>query len=180
VVVSRYALIRAGLTAMIETRPDRAVLVDAAMVDGGAAAPDVAVCDLACAANGADSDPLTLFSRLPVVGLTREGQPHLVDRAREAGVTCVVSEHVTPDRLLDALEESVAASPVRRRTTAPALTGRELDVLRLVAAGQTNKQIADRLYVSINTVKTHLKSTYRLIGAESRTQAVLWAVNHGL
>ncbi len=60
------------------------------------------------------------------------------------------------------------------------LTPRETDVLGLVASGQTNAEIALSLFLSINSVKTYIRSGYRKIGVERRSQAVLWAVQHGL
>jgi DNA-binding NarL/FixJ family response regulator len=60
------------------------------------------------------------------------------------------------------------------------LTPRQLDVLRLIASGLTNPQIADRLYVTINTVKTYIREGYRKIGVTRRSQAVIWAKEHGL
>ena len=60
------------------------------------------------------------------------------------------------------------------------LTQREIDVLRLVARGLTNQEIAARLYLSLNTVKSYIRYGYRKIGAERRSQAVIWAERHGL
>ena len=60
------------------------------------------------------------------------------------------------------------------------LTGRERDVLELVAAGLPNKLIARRLGISEKTVKTHLTSVFRRIGVDDRTQAAIWAREHGL
>jgi len=51
-------------------------------------------------------------------------------------------------------------------------SGRELEILRLVAAGKSNRQIASELFVSVGTVKTHLNNLYRKLDARSRTQAV--------
>jgi DNA-binding CsgD family transcriptional regulator len=56
------------------------------------------------------------------------------------------------------------------------LAPRELEVLRLVSLGLTNEQIADQLFLSINTIKTYVRSGYRKIGATSRAQAVRWAL----
>ena len=53
-------------------------------------------------------------------------------------------------------------------------------VLELIAAGLSNHQIAATLYVSINTVKTYVRTAYRRIGVKSRSQAVIWAVRQGL
>lgn len=56
------------------------------------------------------------------------------------------------------------------------LSAREREVLLLVATGSTNQEVADTLYVSLNTVKTYLRTAYRKIGVSRRSQAVLWAV----
>ena len=60
----------------------------------------------------------------------------------------------------------------------PELTGREQEVLRLVAAGDSNKHIARKLGITERTVKSHLTSVYSAIGVTSRTQAALWATQH--
>lgn len=60
------------------------------------------------------------------------------------------------------------------------LSGRETDVVVLIAAGLTNHEIAENLYLSVNSVKTYIRSAYRKMGVSRRTQAVLWASEHGL
>ena len=60
------------------------------------------------------------------------------------------------------------------------LSARESEVLCLIAQGLSNQEIADRAYLSINSVKTYIRSAYRKIGVERRTQAVLWATRNGL
>ena len=182
VVVSRYPLIRAGIATLIRTWPDRAIVVDASADDGHLVDQDVAVFDLAGLAGCHDSDlPHIVTSQMPVVALARDGRSDLTQRAHALGVTIMVPEDVTPNRLLDALEDAVATSPVkRRRNTSVSLTGREAEILRLVAMGLTNQQIAGQLNLSPNTVKTHVRTAYKQIGAKSRAQAVIWAVHHGL
>jgi len=64
--------------------------------------------------------------------------------------------------------------------TADDLTNREVDVVTLVTNGLSNQEIADRLYLSINSVKTYIRSAYRKIGATSRSQAVIWGVRNGM
>ena len=67
-----------------------------------------------------------------------------------------------------------------REVREPELTGREREVLALVAAGMPNKRIAMRLEISEKTVKAHLTRVYERIGVSDRTQAALWAPEHGI
>ncbi len=62
----------------------------------------------------------------------------------------------------------------------PDLTERERDVLELVTNGYSNAEISELLYVSINSVKTYIRSSYRKIGARTRPHAIIWGVRHGL
>lgn len=67
-----------------------------------------------------------------------------------------------------------------RAETAWPLTDRETEVLTLIATGLSNQEITDRLHLSINSVKSYIRSVYGKIEVSSRSQAVLWAVRHGL
>jgi DNA-binding NarL/FixJ family response regulator len=60
------------------------------------------------------------------------------------------------------------------------LSEREIEVLRLIGTGVTNHEVADRMFLSINTVKSYIRSAYRKIGLTSRSQAVIWAIDHGI
>ena len=59
------------------------------------------------------------------------------------------------------------------------LTDRESEILALITQGKSNTEVATLTYLSPNTVKSYIRNIYRKIGAASRTQAVLWGVNHG-
>jgi DNA-binding NarL/FixJ family response regulator len=59
------------------------------------------------------------------------------------------------------------------------LSPRESSVLALITAGLANQDIADQLYLSVNSVKTYIRSAYRKIGVTCRSQAVAWAMQHG-
>jgi len=59
------------------------------------------------------------------------------------------------------------------------LSRRESDVLGMVTQGLSNQDIAETLYLSISSVKTYIRSTYRKMGVASRSQAVWWAIQHG-
>ena len=78
----------------------------------------------------------------------------------------------------DAPPPTAATAP--RQTYPAGLTGREVEVLRLVAEGLSNAQVAERLYLSPRTVDQHLRSIYNKLGVSSRTAAARFAVDHGL
>jgi DNA-binding CsgD family transcriptional regulator len=93
------------------------------------------------------------------------------------------------DEVLDAIVGFVSTGAVPQRSSRPVrppapdvhgLTARELDVLRLIAGGDTNAEIADRLKVSIHTVERHVANLYRKIDARGRADATAFAVRRGL
>jgi DNA-binding CsgD family transcriptional regulator len=78
---------------------------------------------------------------------------------------------------------AIVEAAARRAPAGPdlvGLTGREVEVLELIAEGLTNQEIADRVYISINSVKTYIRSAYRKIGVNSRSQAAVWGLQHGI
>lgn len=95
---------------------------------------------------------------------------------------------VTGARLLPILERAAAGrstpdqhvgTPREALHQRYGLTERELDILILIGTGLTNQQVADLEYLSINTVKSYIRTAYSKIGATSRSHAVLWVVTHG-
>lgn len=83
------------------------------------------------------------------------------------------------------LDHPPAAGPALRAVpTSTAASGplsvRESDMVAMIAQGMSNQEIAEATYLSINSVKTYIRAAYRKMGVTSRTQAVLWAVSHGL
>jgi DNA-binding NarL/FixJ family response regulator len=184
-VISRYALIRTGLTSLIHAAPGRAVVVDAAERDGHLRHLDVVVYDLAGLTGGENVDDLRhlLHARLPVVGLVRDRRADLADGAHVLGLRSVVSEQISSEELIEHLERAAGRTVLARRLRQPhgaALTERERNVLRLVATGLSNQQIADQLYLSINSVKTYVRTAYKKINATTRAEAVIWAIRYGL
>ena len=86
----------------------------------------------------------------------------------------VLIDPVIARRLMASLRETRGHDPISE------LTSRELDVLRLVASGKPNKQIAAELAISERTARTHVSGILRKLHLSSRTQAALWAVREGL
>ncbi len=112
-------------------------------------------------------------------------------RAVEAGAAGYLLKDAPPEALVDAVHRAAAGETVlapvvaerlvtRMRSPAPALSGRELEVLTQVAAGASNRQIAKSLVVSEATVKSHLVHIFTKLGVDSRTAAVAAARDAGM
>jgi DNA-binding NarL/FixJ family response regulator len=119
-------------------------------------------------------------------------RPDVVDDARREGAVAFLSKELREDELGAALRAiraghrnrflvqpfSAPEPPVQTRPGG--LTEREYDVIELVTQGLTNDEVAQRLFLSVNSVKSYIRSGYRKIGATRRSQAVLWGVQHGM
>lgn len=189
-VVSPHGLVRAGLTQLLSLDPARARVV--ATQDAGTDLPahDVVVYDLAGShAQAGGLRGLLASTTMPVVVLATGADPDMETRLSAQGVAGLVTMNVTVDALLCCLESAAAgprtsAAELRGRSRQAAsrtgLTERELVILEQIAAGKSNDQIASDLFLSINTIKTNIRSAYRRIGVTSPSQAVLWGVGHDL
>ena len=114
-----------------------------------------------------------------------------VERAMLGGADGYLAKGLPAVELIAALEKVHAGERIVALDLAPpgvepqaprviGLTPRETHVVALIAAGAPNKKIARQLGLSMNTVKSHIRTAYRAMGVTSRTQAVLWAVEHGV
>jgi len=81
---------------------------------------------------------------------------------------------------IDELPRGFVAEPAQTAKRRSTLTGRQLDVLRLIGKGLANKEIAERLRIAQDTVKQHARAVYAILGVSSRTQAVSVAARRGL
>ncbi|HMM94964.1 MAG: response regulator transcription factor [Micrococcales bacterium] len=115
----------------------------------------------------------------------------LARAALERGASGYLSKGMPAEELVAALERVHAGEQVTDRTEwsddgsgdwpgrAEGLSAREAEILALITQGLRNEDIARRTYLSINSVKSYIRSAYRKIGVERRAQAVLWGVQHG-
>ena len=121
-----------------------------------------------------------------IVVLTLEDSPARVHAALTAGADAYVLKAAHPDDLATAVRQSfthsmyLAAPPAGLPHETTPLTSREVEILRLVAEGYSNRRLAELLSVSEPTVKFHLTNVYRKLGVGNRTEASRWAQRHGL
>ena len=189
-VISRHELTRAGLTQLIQFDPDRAIVVGAGTAVSRPTMTSRSTTWLTARPPRTASFDASSRASTAVVALLAEFRADVAECVLAMGVADVMSMDVTAESLLERLERAaegrrIAPAAVRRHARdaarlAAGLTEREVAVLELIAAGLSNHQIAAELYVSINTVKTYVRTAYRRIGVTSRSQAVIWAMRQGL
>ena len=199
------ATVRHGLRLLIDSQADMKVISEAS--DGRGAIqsaitlkPDVVVMDISMpgmnglAATRALKEQLP---RIPIVTLTRHGDDAYVQELLRAGVSGYVLKQSAPTELLQAIRAAAAGgqyldSTLTARVTArllgradkvskPAatLSERESEVLRLIASGYSNKEIAGRLSLSVKTVEAHKANAMRKLGLRGRIDIVKYAVLQG-
>ncbi len=128
-----------------------------------------------------------------VAVFTWNHHPGLVDEVLVGGVAGYLGKNLTAAQLGRALRavhegQSVVAPPLPGASAqgmatpseADMLTTRERETLALIATGRSNDEIAQEMRISLNSVKSYIRSAYRKTGVQSRSQAVLWAVTHGV
>jgi DNA-binding NarL/FixJ family response regulator len=208
-VVDDHEVVRRGLLAFLDSEPDIDVLGQAAggmealdllaSMDAEGRRPDVIVMDLQMAPiDGIEStrQVRALYHDVEVVALTSFAEEERVHAALEAGASGYLLKDSDADDVAAAVRAAhrgeLQLDPVIARRLMSSLragrgdeppselTSRELDVLRLVAAGKPNKQIAAELAISERTARTHVSRILRKLHLSSRTQAALWAVREGL
>jgi DNA-binding NarL/FixJ family response regulator len=201
-VADDHAVVRSGLGQLLATAPDLELAGEAkdgqeAVEAAENAAPDVILMDISMPVLDGVEATRRIIARDPnarIVMLTSLADNRQILDALEAGASGYLLKHAGPDELLGAiraaaagdapLDPKAARALLDNRRTAPvadkhkALSAREQEVLRLVAQGLANKQIARRLGISERTVKAHLTNVFSALGVSDRTQAALWAREH--
>jgi DNA-binding NarL/FixJ family response regulator len=208
-VVDDHEVVRRGLLAFLDSEPDIDVVGEAgggaqaldllAMMQSEGRLPDVIVMDLQMAPiDGIETtrQVRTRYSDIEVVALTSFADEERVHAALAAGASGYLLKDSDADDVAAAVRAAYRGElqldpQIARRLmsslrdgpgddSAAELTSRELDVLRLVATGKANKQIAAELTISERTARTHVSRILHKLRLSSRTQAALWAVREGL
>lgn len=206
-VADDHRLFRQGLIGLMKTRDDLVEVVGEASTGNEAVRmaqhlrPDVVLMDLFMP----DGDGLEATARVrelcpqtAVVMLTSSEADDHIYRAIQAGAAGYLLKDLDADELFGMLTgvnsndvlmtRSMGAKLLKHIANPPhevenqhdTLTDREIDVLRLVARGASNPQIADELFISVNTVKVHLRNILDKLSLENRTQVAAYAVRCGL
>lgn len=198
--VDDHTVVRRGLRLAFDLEDDLEVVGEAANGQEALARvaelmPDVVVMDLLMPVmNGVDATRAIRrdHPEVEVVALTSVLEDRLVIDVVEAGASGYMLKETRPDELFEAVR-AAARGEVRldpraqqrlvREVRAPevkeALTDRELEVLKLVAVGASNKGVAQQLGISEATVKSHVSNMLSKLGLKSRTQAALHAIREG-
>jgi DNA-binding NarL/FixJ family response regulator len=194
--VDDHPLIREGIATMINSQPDMVVVSQAS---SGAQAiqqyrqhrPDVTLMDLRLPEMSGIDAMIAIRSEFPeariVMLTTFEGDVE-IQRALQAGARGYLLKNMPPSEILDVIRQVHAgkkrvphevAAQLAEHMSDEGLTAREVEVLAKVAGGNRNKDIADLLFISEETVKVHLKHIMDKLGAKDRTQAIAIAVRRG-
>jgi NarL family two-component system response regulator LiaR len=199
-IVDDHAVVRSGLSAFLLAYDDLDYVGEAA---GGAEAvqkcaalkPDVILMDLVMPGMDGAESTRRIKETCPdvaVIALTSYKEDDLVQNALKAGAISYLLKNVSADELANAIREAHAGRPTLapeaaqvliKAATGPAeegLTSRELEILRLMVHGDSNPDIAEKLFVSRSTVKFHVSNILMKLGAATRTEAVAMAVQRRL
>lgn len=196
-IVDDHTVVRQGLVALLSTVPDLTVVAEAA--DGQAAVeahrkykPDVTLMDLRLPKVGG-ADAISLIRQespgARIIVLTTFDGDEDIFRALQAGAKGYLLKGTDADELTAAIRSVYAgkskipafvAEKLAERMGGPALTTRELEVLKRIVAGRSNKEIASDLHISEATVKTHINSLLSKLNVSDRTQAATTALQRGI
>jgi two-component system, NarL family, response regulator LiaR len=189
--VDDHAIVVRGLAAMLAEHGHRVRVVELDSLRDPPDDVDVVLKDAFGMVD--DLRDFVTSTKAPVVVFAFATDADAVKEALDLGVAGYVYKGVSEDTLVAALERVhrgervVELDAAEEREPPPGdwpgrahgLTDREAEILTLICRGMSNNQIAQLLYLSINSVKTYIRTAYRKIGAESRSQAVIWGLRHG-
>src|SRR6476660_9829312 len=203
-IVDDHAVVRAGLRLLIDAEDDLEAVGEAgtardAVFQARALKPDVILMDVVMPdQSGLDVVPTILHERpeTKVLVLSMQDDPQYVRQAFSSGASGYVLKEAADAEVVGAIREVArggryvhpalgarlvsADADERRRAEEDPLSEREREVLRLLALGHTNQEIAKMLYISVRTVETHRAHIMQKLRLTTRAELVRYAIEHGL
>jgi two-component system NarL family response regulator len=196
-VIDDHHIVRQGLVALVGTVPGMQVVAEAA--DGELAVemyrrhkPDITLMDLRLPKKSGVEAITQIRQEFPaarIIVLTTFDGDEDIYRALQAGAKGYLLKGMNTEELTDAIRTvhagksripAVVAERLAGRMGGPSLTARELEVLKRIVSGRSNKEIASDLFISEATVKTHINSILSKLGVGDRTQAATTALQRGI
>jgi DNA-binding NarL/FixJ family response regulator len=195
--VDDHPLLREGLAAIINNQPDMVLVAQAANAQEAVEKfrkhrPDVTLMDLRLPdKSGIDAMKAirTEFPEARVIMLTTFEGDVEIQRALEAGARGYLLKNMPPKELVEVIRQVHAgkkrippqlAAQLAEHMTDEELTAREIEVLSQIAGGNRNRDIAEKLFITEETVKVHIKHIMEKLGASDRTQAVAIGLRRGI
>ena len=201
VLADDHAVVRKGLRLLVDTEPELRVVAEAGTLPDAlrmarAHRPAVIVLDLNMPGGSSLEAIPTMLEQSPataIVVLTMQDEPSFARRALQAGALGFVLKEAADDELLGAIRLAaagetylnprlgarLAAQPLESAGPPDDLSEREVEVLKLIALGHTNAEIAGRLYLSVRTVESHRAHIQQKTRQSSRAELVRYALAHG-
>ena len=200
VLADDHAVVRSGLRMLLDAEPDFEVVGEAGDVDSARRYvrghhPTVLVLDLNMPGGSSLEAIPAIRAECPdtqIVVLTMQEEPAFARQALSAGASGYVLKEAADSELVEAIRRAAAnetylnpalgARIAREPPPGPPddLSDREVEVLRLIALGHTNSEIAQQLYLSVRTVETHRSHIQQKLGVSSRAELVRYALHRGL
>ncbi len=196
-IVDDHPLLRAGLRALIDAEPDMTVVAEAG--DGIEAQrlfvsflPDIVLMDLRLPGIGGVEAILAIRKDFPaarIIVITTYDTDEDVHRALQSGAQSYLLKDMPKEQIFSVIRSVHAGEPtlpgrieamLQERMARPELSPREIEVLQSLSKGLSNKEIAESLAISEDTVKFRLKGLFAKLGVPDRTAAVMSALRHGI
>jgi DNA-binding NarL/FixJ family response regulator len=200
-IVDDHVAVRAGIKLILGSDPELTLVGEAASGEAGVAMaakrhPDVILMDIQLG-NGIDGMEATtqILAAQPDIGViifTAYGERHQLSKSLDIGARGYVLKNAHPDEVIRAVrtvagggayvDPSLGGELVSREALGhlTRLTERERDILSMMASGVASREIAAKLFLSTETIRTHLRSAMRKLDADTRTQAVALAIREKL
>jgi DNA-binding NarL/FixJ family response regulator len=195
--VDDHPLMREGIAAVIRSQPDMLLVAEAssgreAIQRFAEAAPNVTLMDLRLPDMSGIDAMIALRSQLPgayVIILTTFDGDVEIRRALQAGARAYLLKSMKPSEMVDVIRQvhqgkkrilPEIAEQLAQYYADEVLTAREIEVLEQIAGGNRNRDIAEKLFITEETVKVHVKHIMEKLGASDRTQAVAIGVRRGM